>query len=73
MEEALLNRGSSATEPKLCFILGIMARSGTNYLFRLLDLHPDCAGPGPIWEDCFVRHSELLETFADHDDDALKE
>jgi hypothetical protein len=45
---------------KPCFILGIEHRSGTNYLFHLLELHPDCVGLGPIWEDYLLHHSNLL-------------
>ena len=54
----------SDSQIKLCFILGILQRSGTNYLFRLLREHPGCIGPGPIWEDFLVHHSELLKKYA---------
>lgn len=53
----------SNSQMKLCFILGILQRSGTNYLFRLLREHPDCIGPGPIWEDYLVHHSEMLKKY----------
>lgn len=53
------------SEPKLCFILGIRQRSGTNYLFRLLTEHAECTGPGPLWEDYFVRHSQNLNNYTD--------
>jgi len=43
-----------------CFITGIKHRSGTNFLFRLLSLHPECVAPGPIWEDFMLHHSNLL-------------
>ena len=52
-------------EPKICFILGVSQRSGTNFLYRVLNLHPHCAGPGPIWEDCFLYRSESLVGFAE--------
>lgn len=42
------------------FILGILPRSGTNLLFNLLHLHPDCGVPEPIWEDYFLEPSHLL-------------
>lgn len=44
-----------------CFILGIGQRSGTNFLARLLQLHPECAHPGPIWEDFVVQHAHILD------------
>ncbi|MFC1660021.1 sulfotransferase [Gemmatimonadota bacterium] len=51
-------------QPKICFILGIQQRSGTNFLYRLLDLHPRCVGPGPIWEDYLLDQSDLLCEYA---------
>ncbi len=42
-------RGESGQDP--IFILGISERSGTNFLFHLLCLHPDCDPGGPIWEN----------------------
>ncbi len=59
--------GASPRDPnlKLCFILGIMQRSGSNYLYRTLRLHPRCIGPGPIWEDSLLRHSHHLAAYAD--------
>jgi hypothetical protein len=43
------------------FILGIMPRSGTNFLWDLLCLHPDCApGRPPIREDFFLEASDHL-------------
>lgn len=42
------------------FILGILQRSGTNYLNNLLLLHPDVQSPGLVWEDFFLAHSDLL-------------
>jgi protein-tyrosine sulfotransferase len=46
------------------FILGIMPRSGTNYLWDLLCLHPRC-GPArsPIWEDFFLECSDHLVAY----------
>lgn len=52
-----------SSKPKICFILGITQRSGTNFLFRLLREHPSCIGPGPIWEDNLLRHSNILNTY----------
>ena len=49
---------------KPIFILGIMPRSGTNFLHNLVLLHPDCdfAHPG---EDFFLAHSDLLLSYAE--------
>ncbi|MEM9701460.1 MAG: sulfotransferase [Planctomycetota bacterium] len=55
----------SPTPPRICFLLGIDQRSGTNFLFNLIATHPECVGPGPIWEDCFVRDAGRLRRFAD--------
>lgn len=56
------------SEPDTCrdpiFILGIMHRSGTNYLEKLLRLHPDCDSGGPVWEDYLVAHSHLIVNYA---------
>lgn len=51
---------------KLCFVLGIAYRSGTNHLYQLLRLHPNCMGLAPIWEDFLLHHSELLETYVEN-------
>jgi hypothetical protein len=53
-----LSSASSSTDP--IFILGISQRSGTNFLFDLLCLHPDCAAPATNWEDFLVAKSDLL-------------
>jgi hypothetical protein len=42
------------------FILGITPRCGTNLLFNLLRLHPDCGVPEPIWEDYLLEPTHLL-------------
>ena len=47
------------------FILGILPRSGTNFLSNLLILHPDCGPPDPVWEDFLVAHSDLLAQYSD--------
>jgi hypothetical protein len=46
------------------FILGIMQRSGTNYLHDLLCLHPCCLPSEVIFEDFLVAHSDLLVDYA---------
>jgi protein-tyrosine sulfotransferase len=53
------------------FIQGIMPRSGTNFLWDLLLLHPDCArGRVPVQEDLFLEHSDHLMAFAEAARDA---
>ena len=48
------------------FIHGILQRSGTNFLFDLLLVHPDLAGArDPIYEDGFLEHSDGLFQFVD--------
>ena len=47
----------------LIFILGIMQRSGTNYLNNLLLLHPDCEYPGFVWEDYLIAPAENLSRY----------
>lgn len=47
------------------FVLGILPRSGTNFLYNLLMLHPDCAPPDPVWEDFLVTHLDLLADYSD--------
>jgi hypothetical protein len=49
---------------RVCFLLGIHRRSGTNFLYRLLTDHPDCHG-GPIGEDYLVHHLESLKQYVD--------
>jgi len=47
------------------FIHGILPRSGTNFLWDLLLLHPHCARPvEPVREDGFLEHSDYLVNFA---------
>ena len=60
-EDLLLAIGS--TRP--IFIQGILPRSGTNFLWDLLLLHPDCAPPvNPVREDFFLDRSDHLVAFA---------
>ena len=43
------------------FILGIMQRSGTNFLKDVVQLHPDCGFPGhPLVEDYLAQNTEWL-------------
>lgn len=48
-------------------IAGITPRSGTNYLHRLLSLHPDCAPlqHDPVKEDFLLHHADALLDYAD--------
>lgn len=45
------------------FIIGILQRSGTNYLNNLLLLHPDVRSPGAVWEDFYLAPAEHLQTY----------
>lgn len=50
--------------PGPIFVHGILPRSGTNFLWDLLLLHPDCAAPrAPVREDLFLAHSDPLAAF----------
>jgi hypothetical protein len=45
------------------FVLGISPRSGTNFLFNLLRLHPACEVPAPLWEDYVLEPAHLLAEY----------
>ena len=47
------------------FLLGILERSGTNFLWDLFRAHPDCGVRRPIWEDKLLRSAHLLEQYVD--------
>jgi hypothetical protein len=47
------------------FLLGILERSGTNFLYDLIRAHPDVGVRRPIWEDKLLREAKLLEQYAD--------
>lgn len=47
------------------FVLGILQRSGTNYLNNLLLLHPDMQSPGMVWEDFYLAQAEHLSNYAE--------
>ncbi|MDO6707098.1 sulfotransferase [Photobacterium sp. 1_MG-2023] len=48
---------------RLCFLLGIMPRSGTNYFANLLNLHPQCFHNAPVYEDFLLSQSGYLNTY----------
>ncbi len=50
---------------RVIFVLGIRARSGTNYLGTLISRHPDCAPAQGLWEDGLIRELERLERYID--------
>lgn len=58
MTDSPSNDTGSAATP--IFILGVFPRCGTNFLHDLLQVHPDCGNPAPIWEDYFVAHVDQL-------------
>ncbi len=48
------------------FIHGVLPRSGTNFLWDLLLLHPDCSrARDPVKEDLFLEHSGHLAAFVE--------
>ena len=47
------------------FVLGIMQRSGTGFIQRLLCQHPDCYQGGAIREDYLLEHSDLLLKYSE--------
>ena len=61
-EKALEAAGCSEVSP--VFILGITRRSGTNFLQKLLCLHPDCYCGGVIHEDFLLSGANLLVKYA---------
>lgn len=53
--------------PQTIFIFSLLGRSGTNYLARLLALHPDCALPQqPFVENWFLEEADRLVQYCDH-------
>jgi hypothetical protein len=60
---------SNATEgvregPQVVLVLGIQRRSGTNFLYDLICLHPDCARVEAIWEDFALARADRLRNYA---------
>ncbi len=54
------------TTQRAVFILAPLPRSGTNYAWDLLRLHPDCSpGRSPLWEDYVVKNVHHLDVFMD--------
>jgi hypothetical protein len=56
-------RRIAVTDP--IFIQGITERSGTNFLFHLLCLHPDCDHGGPIWENYLLSMADHLVSYVE--------
>ena len=58
---------TSMSHPDLCrdpiFILGILMRTGTNFLYDLVRLHLDCDVPTPVPEDYLVHCADLLAEY----------
>jgi hypothetical protein len=66
--EEVICRPADAGEPTASpiFILGIAARSGTNYLHDLIRMHPDCdSGSAVLEEDNLVSNAHLLAKYVD--------
>lgn len=53
-----------AYKPVPIFVLGVLERSGTNFLSDLLCLHPDCDKAAPVHEAFFHFEADLLEKYA---------
>ena len=53
------------TENAPIFIIGIMPRSGTNFLHRLICQHPECGAINttPVREDYLLHHGHLLHVY----------
>ncbi|MGF1496341.1 MAG: sulfotransferase [Elainellaceae cyanobacterium] len=71
--DLLVDKQATPTGPnQLCadpiFILGIMPRCGTNFLYNLLSLHPHCHGVGmrDMPEDHLLLNANLLERYANN-------
>jgi hypothetical protein len=54
---------TGAGRPEVLWILGILQRSGTNYLRDLMALHPDCCGVDNPGEDFLVAHADKLQQY----------
>ncbi len=50
----------------VCFLLGVLPRTGTNYVANLIECHTKVIAEGPLWEDFFVSNSSHLTKFADN-------
>ena len=60
----MIRRRAAQSDP--VFIHGILFRSGTNFLFQLLRLHPDLApGRDQVFEDRFLEHSDGVFQFVE--------
>jgi hypothetical protein len=57
-------RSPRAEQHPPIFMLGVLERSGTNFLSDLLTLHPDCSKAAPLHEDFFHFDADLLEEYA---------
>jgi hypothetical protein len=51
--------------PEVLLLLGIMKRSGTNFLFDVLSQHPRCAPIRRIWEDKILTQAHLLDEYVE--------
>ena len=63
MPPGRIYRRMAASDP--IFIQGITERSGTNFLFHLLCLHPDCDHGGPIWENYLLSRADDLVSYVE--------
>ncbi|NIA68515.1 sulfotransferase [Pelagibius litoralis] len=54
---------TEATERLPILVLGLMPRTGTNLLGRLLGLHNDCTPGATLYEDCLVRGLPQMQAY----------
>jgi hypothetical protein len=57
------NDCETSLSEKLVFVIGVTQRSGTNYIFDLVSLHPDIERSELITEDRILQNSVHLENF----------
>lgn len=62
---AARSKGAGHRLPRPIFLLGIHQRSGTNFLFNLLSLHPGCQPARVIMEDFLLSEAHLLRAYAE--------
>lgn len=60
-----LSAGHLETPRPVVFVLGMLQRTGTNYLYDLFRLHPDVSLLPPRWEDHLLEHADRLVGYAD--------
>lgn len=65
MADGIDETDQSLEPTRSIFILGILPRSGTNYLQELICVHPHCGAPSVVREDYLLYHVDLLSRYVD--------